>query len=198
MSASSSRSRRAFLRGIGQSAALLVGGAALAQSADAGPALADAGPALADAGDGTTPAGPPAPRTTARHDDLPTPPGPVEAGYLGPVAVGTTVGAWRVARVHGVFRGALPFVLAHADGRRAQVDLMAHDAASPPGIAAASAGHLYLVNSGGGTRATPPDLEHAIRQLAQRLDGRPGQALGLLSKAERGRRHPGAVYVVPA
>ncbi|MBK9030456.1 MAG: hypothetical protein IPL61_03795 [Myxococcales bacterium] len=188
------RNRRAFLTGLGQSAALVVAGGVLARTATASPRQSPP-PPLDD--HGVSPSGPAAPVTARVHDDLPPAPDAAATAFLGPLA-GTSLGAWTVTRVHGVFRGGLPMVLAHADGRRAQVDLLRHDAASPPGIAATGAGHLYLVNSGRGARTTPPDLELAIRQLAQVLAQRPGDGLGLLSQAERHRRFPGGVYVVPA
>ncbi|MBK7071480.1 MAG: hypothetical protein IPH44_04170 [Myxococcales bacterium] len=188
-----SRSRRAFLSGLGRSAALVVGTGALAKVAVASPGKSPPPPV-----DDVGASGPPAPVTTRVHDDLPPPPDAAVHAFLAPLAVGATFGGWTLARIHGVFRGGLPLVLAHADGRRAQIDLLRHDAASPPGIAATGAGHLYLVNSGRGTRPTPPDLEAAIAQLAQALRHRGGDALALTSQAERHRRFPGGVYVVPA
>jgi hypothetical protein len=179
--------RRAFLGGVGRGLALLVAGGAVVRS-----------PHEAPRSDGLTPDRPRPNPSKARHDDLPPPVDPSVSQFLGTVGVGTSLGAWTVAQVHGVFRGGLPIVLAHSDGRRAQVDLLAHDAGSPPGIAATTAGHLYLVNSGGGTRTTPPELERAIAQLARSLSGRSGLALGLVSQAERYRRHPGGIFVVPA
>ncbi|MBL8621662.1 MAG: hypothetical protein JNK64_10170 [Myxococcales bacterium] len=187
-----SRSRRAFLSGLGRSAALVVSSGALAKVAAASPGKSPPPPV-----DDVGASGPPAPTTTRIHDDLPPPPDAAVHAFLAPLAVGATFGSWTLARIHGVFRGGLPLVLAHADGRRAQVDLLRHDAASPPGIAATGAGHLYLVNSGRGTRTTPPDLEAAITQLAQALRHRGGDALALTSQAERHRRFPGGVYVVP-
>ncbi len=189
--------RRAFLARLGQSAAVVVAGGVLANTlgrrASASPRPGpppprdDLGPAAR---------GPTAPSTTPVHDDLPPAPDAATTAFVAGLA-GTTLGAWTVARIHGVFRGGLPMILAHADGRRAQVDLLGHDLASPPGIAATDAGHLYLVNSGRGNRTTPADLEAAIQQLARVLAHRPGDGLGLVSQAERHRRFPGGVYVVP-
>lgn len=187
-----SRSRRAFLTGLGRSAALAVSTGALAKVAAASPGQSPPPPV-----DDVGASGPAAPVTTRVHDDLPPPPDAAVAAFLAPLAVGATFGAWTLTRIHGVFRGGLPLVLAHADGRRAQVDLLRHDAASPPGIAATGAGHLYLVNSGRGTRATPADLEGAIRLVAAALRHRDGAGLALISQAERHRRFPGGVYVVP-
>jgi hypothetical protein len=188
------RSRRAFVTGLGRSTALLVGAGALVRAAaPSRPPEVARGPE-ADGGDlGSSPAARPA----ARHDDLPPAPDARVRAFLGPVAVGTAVGAWSVAAVYGPFRGALPLILAHPDGRRAQVDLLRRDDASPPGVAAAPAGHLYLVNAGRGHAATPPDLEDAIAALARALPG-DGAELPLVSHAERRRAFPGGVYVVPA
>ncbi len=188
------RGRRAFLARLGQSAALVVAGGVLARTASASPRRGPPAP-LDDLG--MMPSGPAAPSTPPVHDDLPPALDAATTTFVDGL-VGTTVGAWTVARVHGVFRGGLPMVLAHADGRRAQVDLLRYDLASPPGIATTRAGHLYLVNSGRGQRTTPPDLEAAIQQLARVLAHRSGAGLGLLSQAERHRRFPGGVYVVPA
>jgi hypothetical protein len=191
------RGRRAFLTRLGQSAAVVVAGSVFA---DIPPRRANASPRRSRPPPvddlGLAPGGPAAPSTTPVHDDLPPAPDAATTAFAAGLT-GTSVGAWTVARVHGVFRGGLPMVLAHADGRRAQIDLLAHDAASPPGIAATGAGHLYLVNSGRGTRTTPPDLEAAIHQLARVLAHRAGDRLGLVSQAERHRRFPGGVYVVP-
>ena len=181
------RSRRAFLTGLGRSAALVVGAGALAR------VVVDSDGSSTSA----TPAPTPTPSAQPVHDDHPPEADPAVVGFLGPVTVGTAIGAWTVARVYGPFRGGLPIVLAHADGRRAQIDLLRTDPASPPGIAATAAGQLYWVNSGRGTATTPPDLEHAIRTLAATLQG-DGAELPLVSQAERHRRFPGGVYVVPA
>lgn len=186
------RSRRAFLSGLAPLAAVAVGGAAFTRTASASPLRSPPAP-VDDLG--AAPGGPAAPPTPV-HEDLPPAPDAAASAFVAGLA-GTRLGAWTVARVHGVFRGGLPMVLAHADGRRVQVDLLRHDAASPPGIAATAAGHLYLVNSGRGQRMTPPDLEAAIQQLARVLAHRPGDRLALLSQAERHRRFPGGVYVVP-
>jgi hypothetical protein len=193
------RSRRAFLGGVGKVAAVAIGGGLVGRAlrdAHAAPAPMHRDPSL----DGVAPDGPPAPASCARHDDLPAEADLAVRDFLGPVAPGAVLGGWAVARVYGVFRGALPIVLAHADGRRAQIDLMAHpaapDDASPPGIASTRAGQLYLVNSGRGTRTTPHDLERAIHALAAQLATRDGAGLGLTSFAERHRCHPGGVFVV--
>lgn len=183
------RSRRAFVTGLGRSTVLLVGGGALVRAAapTRSPAVARPEGVAALAAPAAAPAG---------HDDLPPAPDAQVRAFLGPVAVGTAVGAWSVAAVYGPFRGALPLILANPDGRRAQVDLLRHDDASPPGVAAAAAGHLYLVNAGRGHAATPPDLEDAIAALARALPS-DGAGLPLVSHAERRRAFPGGVYVVP-
>jgi len=191
----SSRSRRAFLGGFGHAAAALVGGGLLARVAQASPAAAIARDTGMPAGAGASGSGGAA--TCRLHDDLPVDADRAVHGYLGAIGAGTAVGAWTIARVHGVFRGALPFVLAHLDGRKAQLDLMASDGESPPGIATTRAGQLYLVNSGRGSATTPHDLEHSIRVLAGLLADRDGAALGLMSFVERHRCHPGGVFVVP-
>jgi hypothetical protein len=195
----SNRSRRAFLGGFGQAAAALVGGGLIARVAAASPGSSE--PAVAR--DAVPP--PIGTSTCGVHDDLPAAADPAALGFLGAIGAGTALsdlaasgaGEWSIARVHAVFRGALPFVLAHPDGRRAQVDLMAIDGESPPGIAATRAGQLYLVNSGRGTMTTPRDLERAIQRLGELLASRDGAGLGLLSFAERHRCHPGGVFVVP-
>lgn len=189
------RSRRAFLGGFGQAAAAALGGGLLAKVVHAAPSAA-----VARDGAGSAAVPPPIGTTGGAcgvHDDLPAAADPAALGFLGDLGPGAALGEWRVERVHAVFRGALPFVLAHPDGRRAQVDLMAVDGESPPGIATTRAGALYLVNSGRGTATTPRDLEHAIGVLAARLAARDGAGLGLLSFAERHRCHPGGVFVVP-
>lgn len=193
MSDQSSRSRRAFLGGVGRSAAAVLGGGILAKVATSHADPTTPTPMIARDGAATTATG----ATCAVHDDLPADADATVLAFVAPVAPGTALGAWSVARVHAVFRGAVPFVLAHPDGRRAQVDLMAFDRESPPGVAATRAGQLYLVNSGRGAAFTPPDLEAAIRTLAGLL-ARDGAGLGLLSFAERHRCHPGGVFVVPA
>lgn len=201
MTDDSNRSRRAFLGGVGHAAAALIGGGVLARVASASPA-SPAEHARRSRRLGRDAIVPPIGSTASangcgRHDDLPTDADLAVTGFLGPIGVGTAIGAWTIARVHAVFRGALPFVLAHPDGRRAQVDLMTFDGESPPGVAATRAGQLYLVNSGRGTATTPHDLERAIQRLAGLLAHRDGAGLALLSFAERHRCHPGGIFVVP-
>lgn len=176
--------RRAFLARMGQAAAVLplavLGGGVLSQLGD-------------DAGSTAAPTSTPRPR----HDDHPEAPDAAVLAFLGPITVGTAVGAWSIAEIHGVFRGGLPFVLADATGRRVQVDLLGHDATSPPGVAATTAGQLYVVNAGRGDRFTPPELVEAVQALARQLAAREAVAtLPLASMDERHRRHPGGVFVV--
>ncbi len=179
--------RRAFLGRAALGAATLVGGVAAAGLIKAGEAQADPGPRVLP---------PPAP-PRAVHDDYAGDPDDAVRAFLGPITVGTAVGGWSIARVHGVFRGALPFVLAHADGRRVQVDLMASEAGAPAGVAATTRGQLYLVNRGRGSAATPPDLEDAIRALAAMIAAREAvAALPLDSFVARHFRHPGGVFVI--
>lgn len=191
MSQGSNRSRRAFLGGAGRAAAMMLGGGLVARAASADPSPTVARDAV------PPPIGTPTPGVCAVHDDLPRDADVAVTAFAGELGPGTALGAWTLVRLHAVFRGALPFVLAHPDGRKAQVDLMAACGESPPGIASTGAGHLYLVNSGRGTATTPRDLEHAIGVLAARLAHRDGAALGLMSFAERHRCHPGGVFVVP-
>jgi hypothetical protein len=179
--------RRGFLGRAALGAASIVGGVAAAGLMVDAAAHADPGPQVVP---------PPAPPRVA-HEDQPAAPDAAVRAFLGPIGPGTVVGAWTIAQIHGVFRGALPFVLAHGDGRRVQIDLMAACASSPPGVAATRTGQLYLVNRGRGAALTPPDLEAATHALATQLAAREAiAALPLASFAERHRRHPGGIFVI--
>lgn len=181
-----STDRRAFLRRAAFGAATLAGGTVATGLAVRG---------HAEPGDRVVP--PPAPPPVA-HGDVPPAADEDVIRFLGPIAAGTALGAWSIARVHGVFRGALPFVLAHDDGRRVQVDLMARDDGAPAGVATTATGALYVVNAGRGATETPADLEASTRTLAAMLRAREAviPAPALHGFGERHRRYPGGVFVI--
>lgn len=186
--------RRAFLARAGKLTGLAVIGGAVASrtaSAKAAPVAARSGASQASEVQART-------EQCVAHDDLPTEADAATAAFLGPIAPGMALGAWTVARVHSMFHGALPFVLSNTAGKRVQVDLMAHDAESPRGVAATGNGQLYVVNSGRGTAFTPQDLVDAVSELASALAERERtHSLPLQSFAERHRCHPNGVFVVP-
>jgi hypothetical protein len=185
--------RRAFLARAGKMTGLAVVGGAIASKTVA---------AAGHNASRTAPTDTVAPRVTEQqckpiHDDLPVEADAATKAFLGPIAAGMALGSWTVARVHSVFHGALPFVLANGD-QRVQVDLMAHDAESPRGVAGTSKGQLYVVNSGRGKAFTPQDLVDAVAELGQVLAERErSHSLPLQSFAERHRCHPNGVFVVP-
>jgi hypothetical protein len=205
--------RRAFLRRAGQAAVVVVGGGVIAKvtasAARANPRRMHA--AAAGQRADTMARMPEQAATMARmpehaatmsqcsaHDDLPGAPDAAVRAFLGPIGEGTEVGAWTVERVHGVFRGALPFVLRNDAGRKVQIDLMAAGADSPPGVASTERGQLYIVNSGRGNRFTPADLEQATRLLAALIGERETRArLELMTLGQRQACHPRGVFVVP-
>ena len=78
-------------------------------------------------------------------------------------APGTALGPCTVVRVAGLEDGAIPIILASADGRKCEVDVMRFDP-KVPGIARAGSMAIYLANNGDGEK--PSDEAHGLGALA--------------------------------
>jgi hypothetical protein len=120
-------------------------------------------------------------------------------GLLG-IRAGTRLGGWTVVAVHPVKLGAIAVVLATAEGRRFQVDVMARDANGPGGVAQTEHLDLVVCNRGDGHKATDEAQGLGAMRLARELRAR--EALGLsppelLTLRERHRRHPDGAFGVP-
>lgn len=114
---------------------------------------------------------------------------------------GQTIDRWTVVRVHPLHLGAVPVVLATADGKRYQVDVLARDPAGPEGVASTERLSLFVVDtqaSPGTDGQRPTDEEQGLGAmvLARALTGEPAPE-GLLTLAERQRRHPRGAFGVP-
>jgi len=137
-------------------------------------------------------------QSTPVHDDLPPQVDAEVRAFLGPIRPGLRLGTWTIAATYGLHRGALPFVLRDDRGQRMQVDLMARDAASPPGVAFTERGQLYVINSGRGDTFTPNHVVDTVQRLARLLRERERQhALPLDGFARRHQRYPDGIFVVP-
>jgi hypothetical protein len=113
---------------------------------------------------------------------------------------GTTIRRWTIVAVHPVKLGAIPVVLATADGTRFQVDVMARDPNGPSGVAQTEHLGLYLRNRGDGHTATDEEQGMGAMSLARALRAREAEGASmpaLLTLAERHRRHPDGAFAVP-
>jgi hypothetical protein len=113
---------------------------------------------------------------------------------------GMALDRWTVVAVHPVHLGAIPVVLATADGIRFQVDVMARDPEGPPGVAQTEHLSLYLRNRGDGQTATDEEQGLGAMSLARVLRARESEGVTvppLLTLAERHRRHPDGAFGVP-
>lgn len=120
---------------------------------------------------------------------------------LGSLRAGDVLDRWTVVRVHPLHLGAVPVVLATAEGRRYQVDVLARDPAGPPGVANTERLSLYVVNStreGGtdGQRRTDEEQGLGAMALAQALEA-DASVPGLLTLQQRQRQHPRGAFGVP-
>ena len=123
-----------------------------------------------------------------------------EAQLFAELLPGTTLDRWTIVAVHPVKLGAIPVVLATADGSRFQVDVMARDPHGPPGVAETEHLSLYVRNSGDGQTATDEEQGLGAMSLARALRAREAEtssAPGLLTLAERHRQHPDGSFGVP-
>jgi hypothetical protein len=76
---------------------------------------------------------------------------------------------WRVVAIFGVTDGAIPVILAGADGARFQVDVLARDDAGPSPVAVTRSLGLFLSNGGDGALASRENHGLGARALAAAL-----------------------------
>lgn len=188
--------RRRLLSAFGVGAAAVATGAALAPLAKNQKAANKKVPAPVAQQSAAQPKPP-------RFTELPAPPpapGPEVAALLGDIAPGSRLDRWSVVAVYDVVLGAIPVVLATADGTRFQVDVVRRDPAVP-GLA--DTRHLSVLLSNHGDGAAPTVEEQGLgamalaAALAAREESAPAVA-GLLTRDERQQRFPRGVYAVPA
>jgi hypothetical protein len=101
------------------------------------------------------------------------------------IGAGASLGRWTVVAVHPIHHGAVPVVLATADGRRYQVDVLARDPAGPQGVANTEQLSLFVANHGDGRTST--DEEQGLGAMA----------LAVVLLQERSTRHPQGAFGVP-
>lgn len=111
---------------------------------------------------------------------------------------GERIGAVTVVAVHPPQFGAVPIVLATAEGTRFQVDVLARDPEGPGGIADTAHYSLFLANHGDGSTSTDEAQGLGVMALAERLRAlEQGPGPQLLTLRERGETHGGAALGVP-
>lgn len=113
---------------------------------------------------------------------------------------GTKVEQWTVVAVHPVRHGALPVVLAGADGQRFQVDVMAIDPGGPLGVANTKTLSLFVANRGDGDTPTDESQGLGAMALAAALGERETAGVEpptLVTFAKRAEQHPDGAFAVP-
>lgn len=116
------------------------------------------------------------------------------------LALGSAIGRWTVVAVHPVHCGAVPVVLATADGHRYQVELLARDPSGPEGVANTDALSLFVANQGDGRTATDEEQGLGAMALAEHLRAREvagWAAPSLLTLAQRSAQYPDGAFGVP-
>lgn len=114
---------------------------------------------------------------------------------------GTSLGPGTIVRIHPLHLGAVPVVLATAEGHRYQVDVLARDRQGSPGVANTERLSLFVVNSRAlaerdGQRPTDEAQGLGVMALAEALvEASPPP--GLLTLGERHRHHPDGIFAVP-
>jgi hypothetical protein len=112
---------------------------------------------------------------------------------------GTRIDRWTVVAVHEPRMGAIPVVLATADGRSYQVDVLARDDAGPRGVAQTQRFALFVANNGDGALATDEEQGLGALALAAALGERErtlAQSPALLTMNERAARYPDGGFSV--
>jgi hypothetical protein len=93
--------------------------------------------------------------------------------YFGPALTdGSKLDRWTIVNVYDVHNGAIPVVLATADGTRAHVDLLRRDPAGPRGMSETQQLSLFVSNHGDGGTATPEEQAQGVQALAAALTKR--------------------------
>jgi len=101
--------------------------------------------------------------------------------------------------IHEVRCGAIPVVLADAEGHRFQVDLVRRADSSEQAVAFAGTAALYLANRGNGSKDTHEEHGLGVMALADALRAEDGSELvptSLMTFAARRERHPLGSYRV--
>jgi hypothetical protein len=137
--------------------------------------------------------------------DRTAPPAPVpEASaevraLFGDLAGGGKVEDWTVVRVHGVYYGAIPVVLATASGTKFQVDVMRRDPNGPEGVGNTPSLSLFVSNKGDGAKQTTEDHGLGAIALAEALAAREQTGAPIppvVTLAQRHEKFPDGVYSV--
>lgn len=112
---------------------------------------------------------------------------------------GQHVGRWTIVAVHAVHLGAVPIVVANADGSRFQIDVMARDPDGPGGVARTDRFDLFIANHGDGQTATQEEQGLGAMALAEVLRAHEARAEvpTLLTMHQRAAQHPQGAYGVP-
>jgi hypothetical protein len=116
------------------------------------------------------------------------------------VAPGAVIQRWTVVAVHPLHCGAVPVVLATAEGRRYQVDVLARDPAGPAGVANTQELSLFVANHGDGRTATDEEQGLGAMALAEHLGAREAAgwtAPSLLTLEQRAAQYPEGAFGVP-
>ncbi len=100
----------------------------------------------------------------------PLPPaGPAVRALFGDLTDGSAIEKWRLVRVHDLRDGAIPVVLAGADGRELRVEIRRRDPAGPKAIAETPRLALYLANGGSGSTPTIEESGQGVMALGRAL-----------------------------
>ncbi len=115
------------------------------------------------------------------------------------LAPGQAVDRWTVIAVHAVHLGAVPIIVANADGSRFQVDVLARDLAGPSGVARTERFDLFIANHGDGATATEEEQGLGAMALAEVVRAHEAKAdvPPLLTIGQRASQHPQGAYGVP-
>ncbi|MEM9074727.1 MAG: hypothetical protein AAGE52_39895 [Myxococcota bacterium] len=124
----------------------------------------------------------------ATHAENPPPADATTAHLLGAIAAGDPVASFSFVRAHGTFFGAIPVVLADAEGQLLQFDVLANDSIPSP-LAATENYAVFFVDGGEGNAPPHPRVAEAARALASRLRG----GVSLLTFRQRAERFPTSV-----
>jgi hypothetical protein len=93
--------------------------------------------------------------------------------YFGPALTdGSKLDRWTIVSVFDVHNGAIPVLLATADGTRIHVDLLRRDPAGPRGMAETQQLALFVSNHGDGGTSTPEEQAQGVQALAAALTAR--------------------------
>lgn len=124
---------------------------------------------------------------------------PEVLALFGGLNAGSKVGQWTIVAIHSVHLGAIPVILAAADGTKFQVDVFRRDtsAKAAKGVAETAKLAFFVSNKGSGSTRTDETQGLGAMALAAAIQKSGSAPANLLTLRERHLQFPGGGYALP-